>query len=65
MSKGESTRQAILQHGVEGAYRVGLGGSGEHGLFAPEMLRGGYRKKDYRALSRLGALAEQGRALGV
>ncbi|HEY8720400.1 TetR/AcrR family transcriptional regulator [Pengzhenrongella sp.] len=26
MSKGESTRQAILHQGVQGAYRVGLGG---------------------------------------
>jgi cell division protein ZapE len=40
-----------------------LGGSGIHGLFPPEMLAGGYRKKYYRALSRLGALAEQGREL--
>ncbi len=38
-----------------------LGGTGEHGLFSAAMLRGGYRKKYYRALSRLGALAEQGR----
>lgn len=38
-----------------------LGGTGEHGLFTPAMLSGGYRKKYYRALSRLGALAEQGR----
>jgi len=30
-------------------------------LFTPAMLTGGYRKKYYRALSRLGALAEQGR----
>ncbi len=40
-----------------------LGGTGEEGLFPEEMLRGGYRKKFYRALSRLGALAETGRAL--
>jgi cell division protein ZapE len=40
---------------------VVLGGSGEHGLFTPEMLEGGYRKKYFRALSRLGALAEDGR----
>ena len=40
-----------------------LGGSGEQGLFPAEMLAGGYRKKYYRALSRLGALAEQGRVL--
>lgn len=40
-----------------------LGGSGEHDLFTPEMLAGGYRKKYYRALSRLGALAEEGRGV--
>ena len=40
-----------------------LGGSGEEGLFPAEMLAGGYRKKYYRALSRLGALAQQGRTL--
>ncbi|ACZ30902.1 AFG1-family ATPase [Xylanimonas cellulosilytica DSM 15894] len=40
-----------------------LAGTGEDALFTPEMLRGGYRKKYYRALSRLGALAEDGRAL--
>lgn len=40
-----------------------LGGEGEHGLFTESMLRGGYRKKYYRALSRLGSLAEDGRAL--
>lgn len=33
-----------------------LGGAGERGLFADDMLAGGYRKKYYRALSRLGAL---------
>ncbi len=33
-----------------------LGGAGERGLFPEEMLAGGYRKKYYRALSRLGAL---------
>jgi cell division protein ZapE len=32
-------------------------------LFTAEMLRGGYRKKYYRALSRLGALAQAGRDL--
>jgi len=37
-----------------------LGGGGTEGLFPPEMLRGGYRKKYYRALSRLGALASAG-----
>ncbi len=36
---------------------------GQQNLFTPEMLRGGYRKKYYRALSRLGALAEEGRRL--
>jgi cell division protein ZapE len=41
-----------------------LGGSGDtRGLFTEEMLAGGYRKKYYRALSRLGALAEEGRKL--
>ncbi|MFI2751955.1 cell division protein ZapE [Cellulomonas sp. P22] len=39
-----------------------LGGGGEGRLFSDEMLRGGYRKKYYRALSRLGALASAGRA---
>ena len=37
--------------------------TGERSLFTEEMLRGGYRKKYFRALSRLGALAEDGRAL--
>lgn len=41
-----------------------LGGSGDTGgLFTEEMLAGGYRKKYYRALSRLGALAQEGRKL--
>jgi cell division protein ZapE len=35
-----------------------LGGTGERALFGADMLAGGYRKKYYRALSRLGALAE-------
>jgi cell division protein ZapE len=35
-----------------------LGGAGERGLFSDEMLAGGYRKKYYRALSRLGALVD-------
>jgi cell division protein ZapE len=38
-----------------------LGGAGESALFTEQMLAGGYRKKYYRALSRLGALAERGR----
>jgi len=38
-----------------------LGGAGESGLFSAPMLAGGYRKKYFRALSRLGALAERGR----
>jgi cell division protein ZapE len=38
-----------------------LGGAGESVLFSEQMLGGGYRKKYYRALSRLGALAERGR----
>ena len=33
------------------------------GIFTPEMLRGGYRKKYFRALSRLVALARQGQSL--
>ncbi|CAM3659374.1 cell division protein ZapE [Isoptericola cucumis] len=40
-----------------------VGGDARQHLFTPEMLRGGYRKKYYRALSRLGALAEEGRRL--
>jgi cell division protein ZapE len=40
-----------------------LGGSGERDLFSAEMLAGGYRKKYYRALSRLGSLAADGAAL--
>lgn len=40
-----------------------LGGSGLDGLFSETMLTGGYRKKYYRALSRLGALAQEGRKL--
>lgn len=38
-----------------------LGGSGLHDLFTPAMLAGGYRKKYYRTLSRLGALETMGR----
>ncbi len=38
-----------------------LGGAGESALFSEQMLAGGYRKKYFRALSRLGALAERGR----
>jgi cell division protein ZapE len=38
-----------------------LGGAGEGALFSEQMLAGGYRKKYFRALSRLGALAERGR----
>lgn len=39
--------------------QVGVAGSGHSltDIFPPEMLAGGYRKKYYRALSRLGALA--------
>lgn len=37
-----------------------LGGSGTRGLFGDAMLRGGYRKKYLRALSRLASLAEAG-----
>ncbi len=37
-----------------------LGGAGGAALFPEAMLRGGYRKKYYRALSRLGALVADG-----
>ena len=37
-----------------------LGGAGEKELFSPEMLAGGYRKKYYRAISRLVSLAREG-----
>jgi cell division protein ZapE len=40
-----------------------LGGAGEKDLFPADMLAGGYRKKYYRALSRLGSLAADGAAL--
>lgn len=41
-----------------------LSGTGDtRALFTDEMLTGGYRKKYYRALSRLGALAAEGRTL--
>ncbi|MCU1431566.1 MAG: AFG1-family ATPase [Actinotalea sp.] len=40
-----------------------LGGTGTDGLFSEAMLRGGYRKKYLRTLSRLGALAAAGREL--
>ncbi len=39
------------------------GGTGTAGLFTDAMLRGGYRKKYLRTLSRLGALAAQGAEL--
>ena len=42
-----------------------LGGTGTAGLFTDAMLRGGYRKKYLRALSRLGVLAAQGQALAA
>lgn len=38
-----------------------LGSAGAGELFSAEMLAGGYRKKYYRALSRLGALVDRGR----
>jgi cell division protein ZapE len=41
-----------------------LGGAGERGLFGEEMLAGGYRKKYYRALSRLGSLVEAAAGAG-
>lgn len=40
-----------------------LGGGGTQGLFGEAMLRGGYRKKYLRTLSRLGELAARGREL--
>ena len=40
-----------------------LGGRGATDLFSADMLAGGYRKKYYRALSRLGSLAADGAAL--
>lgn len=42
---------------------VALAGGVDAGLFTDEMLAGGYRKKYYRALSRLGALSAEGVAL--
>ncbi|MEV7971970.1 cell division protein ZapE [Cellulomonas sp. NPDC089187] len=39
-----------------------LGSAGAGSLFSESMLAGGYRKKYYRALSRLGALVDRGRA---
>ncbi|WP_402465031.1 cell division protein ZapE [Isoptericola aurantiacus] len=42
---------------------AGVDGAAPGSLFTEEMLRGGYRKKYYRALSRLGALAAEGRRL--
>lgn len=41
-----------------------LGGSGTEGLFAPAMLRGGYRKKYLRTLSRLTSLTRDPAAPG-
>lgn len=40
-----------------------LGGSGLTDLFSEQMLTGGYRKKYFRALSRLGSLAQDGQGL--
>nr|WP_216645639.1 cell division protein ZapE [Isoptericola halotolerans] len=37
----------------------------QRALFTDEMLRGGYRKKYFRALSRLGSLAQEGRRLAT
>lgn len=42
---------------------AGVDDAGRRALFTEEMLRGGYRKKYFRALSRLGALAQEGRRL--
>lgn len=41
---------------------VVLGGCGTQGLFSDAMLRGGYRKKYLRTLSRLAELADRGRS---
>ena len=40
-----------------------LGGEGRTAIFTPQMLAGGYRTKYLRTLSRLAALAHEGRAL--
>lgn len=49
---------------LAGGQAEGAGAAGaEAAMFTDEMLRGGYRKKYFRALSRLGSLAEDGRAL--
>nr|WP_211373774.1 cell division protein ZapE [Cellulomonas fimi] len=42
-----------------------MGATEDRQLFSLAMLRGGYRKKYHRALSRLGSLAEQGRELAA
>ncbi|MFV2143062.1 cell division protein ZapE [Isoptericola sp. G70] len=42
---------------------AGVDGATQRALFTDEMLDGGYRKKYFRALSRLGALAQEGRRL--
>jgi cell division protein ZapE len=47
----------------DGDVPVLLGGGGTQGLVSEAMLRGGYRKKYLRMLSRLDALAEQGRTV--
>ena len=44
-------------------YGALLGGRGTDGLFTDAMLRGGYRKTYFRALSRLAAPAVQGAEL--
>lgn len=55
----------LYDRDVPVALAAAPGASGTPGadLFAPELLAGGYRKKYYRALSRLGALAAEGAAL--
>lgn len=44
---------------------VAAAGESLSAVFAPEMLKGGYRKKYYRALSRLAALADLARTRGA
>ncbi|WP_182111286.1 MULTISPECIES: cell division protein ZapE [unclassified Actinotalea] len=52
---------SLVDRLYEGDVPVLLGGDADPVLFDDAMLRGGYRKKYLRALSRLGALAQDGR----
>lgn len=56
---------ALVDRLYEEDVPVLLGGRGTEGMFDEAMLRGGYRKKYLRALSRLGALVEQGEELSA